>query len=192
MRLVILVALLALGACGKDDSGTSDAPVDNRAMLVTNAAAMPACDEESQDRIVYVQSESKLKACNAGAWGDVSVASTPAAPVSLIEKSWVCGAGDDLDPSASINKSVATVQVAKLTSGDYFMSCTGILIFPDTEDAVTPAQALIFKSSDKEVTDGVLVCPLQFVSAEFTIATGKARYIDAANNSRDQEVKCDD
>jgi len=49
------------------------APKD--ALYVATAADMPACDDASKDRIVYVADEKALKACLAGTWTAVDIAS---------------------------------------------------------------------------------------------------------------------
>lgn len=183
MRFIVMAFVLTFSGCGKDESDTSEAPADNRAMLVADAAAMPACDEDSQDRIVYVQSESKLKACNAGAWGDVALAGS-----TMIANQWSCGETDDLGDGTAIGKLGMGATITKFTSGDFAMSCSFAAFsadYADTEGVNVFAKA----SADlKTVTCGKEGS--NYITAVFTIETGVIKYTDNTNKSRSQDVTC--
>lgn len=67
MRWFMLVAVLALVGCGKDD-GSDTAAQETHSLYVANASVLPACDEASEGRLAYVATEKVFQACLGGTW----------------------------------------------------------------------------------------------------------------------------
>jgi len=186
MRKVIAVAILAaFSGCGKDNSDTSEDTGGKHSMLVAEAAALPACDADSEGWIVYVQAETKLKACTAGAWVDAPLAADKS---SLVAEQWSCEGSDNLSEGADdgVSRIGVGMWVTKLTTGDFTASCVGAVFVPGSAD--TETYSVFIKSGDiKTIACGG---SLAYVAAEFTVETGKVKYTDSENKSNSQEVSC--
>lgn len=135
MRFITCLFLVSsLTACGSgsSDSGKETSPAAQPeqtlserqkavgALYVATAAAMPACDEASNDRIVYVADEKVLKACLAGAWTPVDL--NQPEPV-IVTETHLCAASADLDPSNDVTTDGKSMHVTKFSNGEYFVSC---------------------------------------------------------------------
>lgn len=205
MRFVILAMLLIAAGCGKDEGGgngdaTDDTPdkggnpagtPTHNAMLVPDAASLPACDAASEGWIIYVKAETKLVACEAGAWADAPLAPSPAAdPTTIVDKQWLCGTSADIDPDADITLKGYGATVVKFKSGDVFMSCTASLFFEGSGELAAAADTMFFSATSGPTTKGVFLCDSPYVSAEFTLATAKIKYASqASNDSKTKECE---
>lgn len=94
MRSTLLVMILVLTACGADPASTGDGapkaeaddpngtdpakeslPADGslHSMMITSAAALPACNAAAEGWLAYLKAEAKFQTCASGVWADVDI-----------------------------------------------------------------------------------------------------------------------